>query len=586
MTIKKWPGILQSKWVCFAKRFLLYILVTALLLAAGCIPSDDSIETARAKFDSLSMEIFREEASSDTLSLHIMLKSPEDYGIIPGKPSLPGISSNELQLEAAVFENRLARIKAIDRELLDTSQRLTYDIMLSVYENMLALTQYPYMSEPLSPNSGTHLYLPLLLTEFAFEDIEDVETYLALVECIPDLLGELETFEREKSAAGMFMIDDSANLVISQCRSFCEEDPSILVSSFNERVNALDFLDKDERKAYRSRNKKLINETVIPAYKSLADSLELLLGTGRNPNGLCYFDGGRDYYERYVQLRTGTDKTVPEMKESLETLLSSCLNTLREVQAARPEIINDYYAVSFPGDTPEASFEYLLASASDLFPSLEKIECEFKELPKNLRTQAGAAMYLIPAIDGYDHNVVYINSNASGSTRLFPTIAHEAYPGHLLQTVSFYSSGAAPVRHVLPVLGYDEGWAIYCEVFSYALADLDDTLTKYLQANMLALHCLYSLTDIGINYEGWTEADSTEFLCRYGLSLATAGAVRSCTLGDPGLYLPYSIGYIEITELLDEYRSECGESFSLRNFHTALLETGPAPFGIIREYLY
>lgn len=54
---------------------------------------------------------------------------------------------------------------------------------------------------------------------------------------------------------------------------------------------------------------------------------------------------------------------------------------------------------------------------------------------------------------------------------------------------------------------------------------------------------------------------------------------------EPAHYLKYYIGYLEFLDLREEAKEKMGDSFSLKKFHEAVLEIGPAPFDILRKYL-
>lgn len=54
---------------------------------------------------------------------------------------------------------------------------------------------------------------------------------------------------------------------------------------------------------------------------------------------------------------------------------------------------------------------------------------------------------MIPAIDDYKKNVIYVNKAQTGQESLYPTLAHEGYPGHLYQTTYFHSK--RNIRYVI-----------------------------------------------------------------------------------------------------------------------------------------
>ena len=311
-----------------------------------------------------------------------------------------------------------------------------------------------------------------------------------------------------------------------------------------------------------------------------------LKSSSKNENGLCGFEGGKDYYELMAQLSTGSSKTVAEMKTALETTLNKSRATMTTIALTNESIYNEYMGLKFPSSEPTEIIEYLKDVIKDDFPYLEDVNCNIKYVHESLQDHLSPAMYLVPPIDYYTENNIYINNNETYDMEMiFPTIAHEGYPGHLFQNVYFRQNNPNPVRSVINVSGYDEGWATYVELYSYDFAGFSKDLSNFLKANSIALHCLYSLTDIGIHYDGWTKEKVLNFWGEYGVDKQTAQEIYTNILAEPGIYLPYSIGYLEIMELRDIAKEKLNGDFSMKEFHEFLLDIGPTQFGIIKEYL-
>lgn len=57
-----------------------------------------------------------------------------------------------------------------------------------------------------------------------------------------------------------------------------------------------------------------------------------------------------------------------------------------------------------------------------------------KYVSKALEDYTSPAMYFIPQLDNLDVNSIYINSSGTSASELYPTLAHEGYPGHMYQT--------------------------------------------------------------------------------------------------------------------------------------------------------
>ena len=195
---------------------------------------------------------------------------------------------------------------------------------------------------------------------------------------------------------------------------------------------------------------------------------------------------------------------------------------------------------------------------------------------------------MIPALDHYGENVIYINQGYErDGISLFTTLAHEGYPGHLYQTVYYASQTPDPIRNLFTYNGYVEGWATYAEMCSYYLADLKKEQATLLQKNASILLGLYSLADMGIHDEGWSREELQAFFAGYGLgNQESVDQIYDLILSDPANYLKYYIGYLEFLDLKEDYVKENGKEFRQETFHKCVLDVGPAPFELVEKYAW
>lgn len=568
------------------KKWLsLLLIITMIFTIVGCSKTNDTLVTK--DFNSYLNDYFIEEVTSDTISLHYTLANPESYGISESVQTLGNYSVKQMEEDLSKTENYLTLLKQYDPSTLTEEQQLIYKILNQSMSQTLKLGDYLYYQECLGPTTGLQAQLPILLAEYTFYDEEDVKDYLAMLACIKDFYSEIAAFEREKASLGFFMSDEVADLIIAQCKDFiASPKENFLIEIFDEKVANLSNLTNDEVVLYQEKNRDLILDTVIPAYQLIIDTLTELKGSCKNENGLCGFEKGKEYYETMVQLNTGSSKTVPEMKTALGTALNKSRATMTTLALTNENIYNEYMNLSFPSSEPNEIITYLKDVIKEDFPYLEDVNCNIKYVHESLQEHLSPAMYLVPPIDFYTENNIYINNNSNYDMEMiFPTIAHEGYPGHLFQNVYFRQNNPNPVRSVINVSGYDEGWATYVELYSYDFANISKELASFLKANTIALHCLYSLTDIGIHYSGWTKEDTLSFWDDYGVNKETAEEIYTNILAEPGIYLPYSIGYLEIMELRDTAMEQLKEDFNMKDFHEFFLNIGPTQFEIINEYL-
>lgn len=590
-----------SKTHFFRKKALLYYRILAFFLIFSCFfafsgctglsKEHDIPVTSTPKpitFQEYTEQLFTLEAGSDTLSLHYCITNPATYGITAGEPTLGRFSSSLLKETPIHTEAALNTLHSFSYPTLTQEEQLTYDILESVFSLTLSAQGMELYHEQLGPTTGIQAQLPLLLAEYRLETAQDIETYLALLPCVYTYFSDLASYERERATAGLFLCNTAIDRIIAQCEAFIQNpEENFLITYFNEKISSISTLSATARAQYQSENTQLIFRYVIPAYELLIDTLNELKSNETGEYGLCYTPLGREYYEYLVATKTGTSKTIPELTEQLSAMLSEQLRIMQTLILESPSIYADYLTFRYPVSEPAETLTYLQAAIADTFPAPADTVCEIKYVHPSLEEYVSPAMYFVPPIDSYTKNCIYINRNpAYDLSRIFSTLAHEGYPGHLYQHTYFLSTNPEPLRCLLNFSGYDEGWAIYAESLSYSLAGLSKPLSKFLQANLLSTLCLYSLTDIQIHYNGHTKEEMVPMLMEYGFSEETAEEIFYTVLIEPGMYHPYAIGYLELMELKELYRSLRGDSYTDLDFHTFILETGPAPFEILRKYMY
>lgn len=551
-----------------------------ILLLSGC-QSETSAGQNR-QFRQFTKQLFCQELSSNTISLHYTLKNPKEYDIRENEVTFGTFPTDNKNLLAAV-ENLEEVLKTFDYNKLSVENSLTYDV-LKCYLNMTERdADYILYDEPMGLVSGVQTQLPVILSEYPFYEQSDVDTYLQLMKTTPEYFASLLKFEQKKSKAGLFMSDKMAEQVIEQCKAFRDmEENNYLYSTFAERVWTVTSLSDKQKSDYIQKNARMMKAYVLPAYDKLICEIEKLKGSGKNEQGLCYLPKGKDYYEQVVEASTGSTRSVEEirdmtrrqMTEDLEAMERVIQNSEREVNAAIPQ-------------NPVSILQDLQTKILTSFPELPDTTYEVKYVPKAMQEHLSPAFYMIPAIDAYNENVIYVNEAQIGNTMaLFTTLAHEGYPGHLYQTVYFANTNPDPIRTILNFGGYVEGWATYAEMCSYYLAPLTKDQATLLQKNSSIVLGLYTLADIGIHYYGWSREDAIAFYKKYGIGDEdNINRIYDLILGSPGNYLKYYVGYVEFLELKKDWVKEYGSQASQKEFHKAVLDVGPAPFKVVEKYI-
>ena len=551
-----------------------------ILLLSGC-QSETSAGQNR-QFRQFTKQLFCQELSSNTISLHYTLKNPKEYDIRENEVTFGTFSTDNKNLLAAV-ENLEEVLKTFDYNKLSVENSVTYDV-LKCYLNMTERdAEYILYDEPMGLVSGVQTQLPVILSEYPFYEQSDVDTYLQLMKTIPEYFASLLKFEQKKSKAGLFMSDKMAEQVIEQCKAFRDMgENNYLYSTFAERVWTVTSLSDKQKSDYIQKNARMMKAYVLPAYDNLICTIEKLKGSGKNEQGLCYLPKGKDYYEQVVEASTGSTRSVEEIRDMTRRQMTEDLEAMERVMKISEKEVN----ASIP-QNPTSILQDLQTKITTSFPELPDTTYEVKYVPKAMQEHLSPAFYMIPAIDAYNENVIYVNEAQIGNTMaLFTTLAHEGYPGHLYQTVYFANTNPDPIRTILNFGGYVEGWATYAEMCSYYLAPLTKDQATLLQKNSSIVLGLYTLADIGIHYDGWSREDAIAFYKKYGIGDEdNINRIYDLILGSPGNYLKYYVGYVEFLELKKDWVKEYGSQASQKEFHKAVLDVGPAPFKVVEKYI-
>ena len=566
----------------FRKRIIAAIL-PAMLFLVGC--SNISLPTnANTAFKNFTFSLFQQEVASNTINLHYSLTEPEKYGITNSVTTLGSFDFNEASTLASI-ENLETALHKFSYDLLSEENQLTYDILAHHIENSKKDISYYLYEEPLSPVTGVHAQLPILLAEYQFYNKEDVKTYLALLKTVPDYFSSLIRFEQQKSASGLFMSDELVDAVVEQCSAFVSMgNDNYLLSTFEERLNTVAQISSSEKKDFVQQNQEYLTQYILPAYENLSSSLAALKGSGKNDGGLCFLPKGKDYFSHLVTRETGSSRSIAELKILIQNQITEDLLASQKVLEQNPSIMEKTSGIT---ESPDAILKTLETKISATFPTSASVNVQVKYVPKALEEILSPAFYLIPSIDNYAENTIYINqAHNLADINLFTTLAHEGYPGHLYQTTYFANTDPDPIRSVLNFSGYVEGWATYAEMCSYYISSLEKPYATLLQKNNSIILGLYAMADIGIHYDGWSANDTVKFFASYGINdEAVVQEIYEYIVGDPANYLTYYVGYAEMLELKKESIEREGDNFSQKDFHQRILEIGPAPFEVIRKYL-
>lgn len=543
-------------------------------------------------FDDYAAEMLRFLFENDYVSRELYFKDPEAAGLGDVKPTF-GIAylSKEKQREYLKKLRRLiVQLDAYDRQTLTDTQRKTYDLIAMTLETQSPV-ENSYTENPIAPNFGWQAQMPALLAELSFDDKAEVENYLTLLCDMPRYVEELLQAQKERAEAGCAMSREQTELVKEECRTFISAgEKNVLVQSFDERMEKMPNLTREEKAAYKQRNREIVNQYCVPAYETLKQGLEDICEENEGKNGgLTYQRNGKAGYASLLKQYTLSDKEPEEIKKELDEAENKAITDVQMLYITDAQAYDRMLKLDLTPKNPEADVAALAEKSKADFPALSQaVPYKVTDLQDSLTDVIqNPAFYIVPPLDKSAENSIYLNRKTLGEDGLV-TLAHEGFPGHLYQTNYLRQKGESYVTQVLMPSGYTEGWGLYVEQYSLKYLTGDTNAAAMYKASRELSMILSCKADYGVNYEGWDKEKLEEELGAYGLDDEAVEELYQLLIASPGEYFKYYYTAHTIQTLYDKAKDELGILFKDKEFHKAILDAMPTEKGLneaVEQYI-
>ena len=551
------------------------------------------------EFNKFLDDYFKEAVTADTLSYNYLVKDGSKFGVEPPVATVgdADLSEDAFKKGKEETEKKLDELHKFKDAKLTEAQYIDYLWLESSLEDNLYTYEYRQFYEPFSYMRGFQGNIGTNLTHYRFDDKKDVEDYIAVLGQIPGYVQPMIDFENEKAAAGFMMSDENIDAVIEQCDEFLanEGDEHFLITCFNDNIDKVDFLTDVEKEDFKKKDAEAVKKYILPTFHNIKDSMAKLKGTGKNDSGMCgYGDEGIEYYKHLLKVYTGSEKTPEEMIDDLETRQKKAISALGVLVTVNPDAysyFSENYDTLFDAEKdkePREMIDGLMNDYMAQYPRMNKINYDVDYLPKSLEEVMGStlAYYMSPAIDDQDHNIIRVNGKNTDT--LWNTLAHEGCPGHMYQNAYFMSTNPHPVRSLGNELGYMEGWAVYSSyeamyLYDFGGSEYKKELGKISVINESLGYLLYGRIDLGVNYEGWTVEDVSDYMTSSGFGSDGVEEIFKIVKGDPAVYLSYSMGYYEMLEQREKAEDYLGDKFDPISFHKVVLDAGPVKYDVLTK---
>ena len=240
------------------------------------------------------------------------------------------------------------------------------------------------------------------------------------------------------------------------------------------------------------------------------------------------------------------------------------------------------------GDQLVEASETAMARAWDAMPEwfdvLPQAPCAVQA------TMTGAkAFYFPPSGDGSRGGTFFINvddPSSWGTFELESMAFHEGIPGHHLQLAIAAELGddVPEFRKHLHNAAYAEGWGLYTERLSDEMGLYSGAVDRMGMFAADSMRACRLVVDTGLHALGWSREQAVRYMVDNSpLTAAMVQPEIDRYIVSPGQATSYMIGRLEVSRMRAEAEQRQGQQFSIKQFHSAVLDSGSMPLGVLDE---
>jgi uncharacterized protein (DUF885 family) len=511
--------------------------------------------------------------------------------------------------EKTAAEQELAALAAIDRDSLNPTDRLAYDVfrfqresdLRDLQPDLLALTKV----RPIDHFSGFHTFYPVLASGRSaapFRNVEDYENNLKrhrqFVQGLDRAIGRF----REGLASGVVDTRLTIRNVIGQLDTQLAQAPEDS-PYFGPVQNFPDAVPEADRTRLRQAHLAAIRDDIYPAYRRLRTFLQdAYLPRARAGDGLLHMQGGDRLYRRLVEQNTTLPLTPQEVHQ---TGLNEVARNLAEMEQVRQRVafagtLREFLEFlrtdpQFAAPTRDAMREgyYAIGRRVDqrlgeLFSTLPRTRLEIREVEEFRERNASTGQYQNGNPDGSRPGIFYYNAYDLPSRRTHGMEAlylHEGAPGHHFQISLANENEALPsFMRFGGNTAFVEGWALYAETLWDELGMESDPYARFGGLNADMYRSIRLVVDTGIHAMGWTREQAIRYMLdNSGVSETQATTEVERYIAIPGQALAYKTGQLKILELRARAEQALGGRFDIKDFHAQVLMTGALPLAVLER---
>ena len=495
---------------------------------------------------------------------------------------------------------------------LSEQQQITKKIAVFDVTNFIEEAEaFPFHNYPLNQIGGMHLNAVEFMTDIhPIRNLKEAEAYIERLNLFDDSFkASLEILNAQRKE-GIFPPKFVFDHVIRQLGEFLnyEENENPLKEVFLRKIKDLN-LDAEASIDLISKLDDAIEDSVNPGFRLLFDFMNETKPEANRHHGVWSLPKGDEFYALRLRVYTTTNYSASEIHD---IGLSEVKRISERMQQIASELgfgnkvnvgqlmngLNEDSKFLYP-DIPERKETVVEDYNSIVEETWKKSEAYFHKMPRSKvevravpeyseQNQAGG-YYMSPALDGSRPGVFYANLYDIKQTPTYSMRAlafHEAIPGHHLQVALNLENENLTLyrRFGYGTSAFSEGWALYAERLALESGLADDPYDELGVLQSELFRAVRLVVDTGIHFKRWTREEAMAYMKRVtGMSDTEVSTEIERYIVWPGQACSYKVGMLKILELREKAKQEMGESFDIKDFHSAVLDQGQPPLFIVED---
>mgnify|MGYP003707467033 FL=1 len=495
---------------------------------------------------------------------------------------------------------------------LSEQQQITKKIAVFDVTNFIEEAEaFPFHNYPLNQIGGMHLNAVEFMTDIhPIRNLKEAEAYIERLNLFDDSFkASLEILNAQRKE-GIFPPKFVFDHVIRQLGEFLnyEENENPLKEVFLRKIKDLN-LDPEASIDLISKLDDAIEDSVNPGFRLLFDFMNETKPEANRHHGVWSLPNGDEFYALRLRVYTTTNYSASEIHD---IGLSEVKRISERMQQIASELgfgnkvnvgqlmngLNEDSKFLYP-DIPERKETVVEDYNSIVEETWKKSEAYFHKMPRSKvevravpeyseQNQAGG-YYMSPALDGSRPGVFYANLYDIKQTPTYSMRAlafHEAIPGHHLQVALNLENENLTLyrRFGYGTSAFSEGWALYAERLALESGLADDPYDELGVLQSELFRAVRLVVDTGIHFKRWTREEAMAYMKRVtGMSDTEVSTEIERYIVWPGQACSYKVGMLKILELREKAKQEMGESFDIKDFHSAVLDQGQPPLFIVED---